>query len=905
MANGFDGVIGMIYRFPGSIQKYNLILFLILPLILVRASADVITNNAEAPVLVISPSQATEQIRQLMPGKPIVRDLAGDQSHPYQMNLVAGQFVRAVVDQRGIDVAVKLVGADGEEIKEFDADSRIQGQEIVSWVTEKSGSYRLDVRAKNKDAAAGQYVIQAVMLRAAKEDERDLYEADVLVSRSRRLFLAGKYDEAIPLIGRVRDIREKVLGTEHPVTGNALNELAMLYAAKGDIGQAMIFTAGANYIDECNLNLATGSKRRKFDYLDLFNRRTDLTLSLQSLSAPDNQQALDLAFTTLLRRKVRGLDAMIDTLAAFRRYDQDKDIVDRLDDARSQLAELRSKEPDAYSSESFRKLIKPLEAKVSEIEGELSARNAGFRANMQPATLDAIQAELPSDSALVEFAYFTPVDPKSGKSMPPRYLAYLLATRGKAERIDLGEAAAIDQAVHLWRDAMRSPNRPGIDRLARALDEKVMQPVRALLGNTRRLLIAPDGSLNLIPFAALLDEQNRYLIESYTISYLTTGRDLLRLQTSQPSKSPPLVVGNPDFGSSATIAEQRDRNNAKPPGDKQALERIDPAQTFVPPLPDTSRETLAIKEMFPAASILQREGATETALKQARGPRILHIATHGFFLDNQDSATAEFGPLRVGSPGNSEVPQPKPFTVQFEATPAFETANEKVERLKARGVEAYIVKSSVKGKGDFFRVRAGTFSSSAEANKYGADLQEKGVVTEFFVARYEPPADSLPVTEESPNLRLSKLAAQGSNPLRRSGIALAGANQSKSGDDNGLLTAMEAAYLDLSGTKLVVLSRCDTGVGEVKSGPAMQELRRALVLAGSESQVMSLWPISDESTKELLIPYYRALQQGQARSEGLRQAQLRILRDRKDLRHPFYWAAFIQSGEWANLDGKR
>jgi CHAT domain-containing protein len=903
----------MIHRFPRSIQKYshiitfNLILFIIQPLIPVRASADVFTTNSEAPVIVINPVQATGQIRQLIPGKPIVRDLAGDQSHPYQMSLVAGQFVRAVVDQRGIDVAVKLAAADGEEIQEFDADSRIQGQEIVSWVTEKSGKYSLIVRAKNKDAAAGQYVIQAVVLRAAKEDERDLYEAGNLVTESRRLFLAGKYDEAIPLMRRVREIREKVLGPEHPFTGNALNEIAKLYAAKGDIGQAMIFTAGANYIDECNLNLATGSKRRKFDYLDIFNRRTDLTLSLQSLAPPDNQQVLDLAFTSLLRRKMRGLDAMIDTLAVFRRDAQDKDLVDRLDDARSQVAELRSKDPDAYSSQSFRKLVKPLEAKVSEIEGELSARNAGFRASVQPVTLDAIQAELPSDSALVEFAYFTPVDPKSGKSNSPRYLAYLLATRGKAERIDLGDAAMIDQAVNLWRDALRNPNRPDIDRLSRALYEKVMQPVRASLArtNTRRLLIAPDGSLNLIPFSALLDEQNRYLIESYTISYLTTGRDLLRLQTAKPSKSAPLVVANPDFGSSATVAEQRDGSNAKPSSDKQAQERIDQPQTFFPPLPDTNRETLAIKELFPAVSILQREGATEAALKQIRGPRILHLATHGFFLDNQDSANAEIGPLRGGSPGNTEIPQPKPYTVQFEATPALETANERVKLLNARGVEAYIVKSSVKGKGDFFRVRAGNFSSSPEAQKYGADLQEKGVVTEFFVARYETPTDSPPVKEDSRNLRLSKIAAQGTSPLVRSGLALAGVNENKSGDDNGLLTAMEAAYLDLSGTKLVVLSRCDTGAGEAKSGEAVQELRRALMLAGSESQVMSLWPISDESTKELLIPYFRALQKGQERSEGLRQAQLRMLRERKDLRHPFYWAPFIQSGEWSNLDGQR
>ncbi|MBO0722445.1 MAG: CHAT domain-containing protein, partial [Blastocatellia bacterium] len=150
-------------------------------------------------------------------------------------------------------------------------------------------------------------------------------------------------------------------------------------------------------------------------------------------------------------------------------------------------------------------------------------------------------------------------------------------------------------------------------------------------------------------------------------------------------------------------------------------------------------------------------------------------------------------------------------------------------------------------------------------------------------------------------LRLSKFAAQVKDPLLRSGLALAGANEGKSGDDDGVLTALEAASLYLSGTKLVVLSACDTGVGEVMRGEGVQGLRRALILAGSESQVISLWPVSDEATKNLMIQYYKVLLQGQGRGEGLRQVQLRMLRYRKKWQHPFYWAAFIQSGEWDKL----
>jgi CHAT domain-containing protein len=69
----------------------------------------------------------------------------------------------------------------------------------------------------------------------------------------------------------------------------------------------------------------------------------------------------------------------------------------------------------------------------------------------------------------------------------------------------------------------------------------------------------------------------------------------------------------------------------------------------------------------------------------------------------------------------------------------------------------------------------------------------------------------------------------------------------------------------LWGTKLVVLSACDTGVGEVKNGEGVFGLRRALSLAGSETQVMSLWPVSDRGARDLMIEYYKALERGEGR----------------------------------------
>jgi CHAT domain-containing protein/tetratricopeptide (TPR) repeat protein len=625
----------------------------------------------------------------------------------------------------------------------------------------------------------------------------------------------GDYVKSEPLYRRALAIWERSQGPEHPDVAVALNGLAMLYALKSDIPQAVTYLSRATAVDERNLalNLAIGSERQKLAYLSLFSKRTDFTLWLHNLAAPNDPQALNLAFTTLLRRKGRGLDAMTDTIATLRRHatQQDQELFDDLTVARSQLAALKLKGPDEANPERYRTLLETLEAAVENLEVKLSARSAEFRAQAQPVTLAAVQSALPAAGALIEFVVYTPQEPQTGKSRPPRYLAYLLAPQGPPRWVDLGEAASIDRAVGAWRLALRG-NRVDAKHLARELDEKVMRPVRSLLqpgqpglGEIDRLLIAPDGSLNLIPFAALVDEENRYLIERYTISYLTSGRDLLRLQNSPPpNQNAPLVMANPLFGSvAAATASGARRSGRNSPRGKRQREQI-----VFRPLPGTKAEALAIKAILPEASLLLQQEATEAALKRARAPRILHIATHGFFLVDQETDPAETG----GATGD----------------------------------------------------------------------------------------DILPI----PELRLSKWAAHFEEPLLRSGLALSGANRGRSGDDDGVLTALEVAGLDLSGTRLVVLSACDTGLGEVKNGEGVQGLRRALVLAGSESQVMSLWPVSDKGAKELMIEYYKALQRGEGRSEGLRQVQLRMLRSKQWL-HPFYWAAFIQSGEWANLESQR
>ncbi|HNH82820.1 MAG TPA: CHAT domain-containing protein, partial [Acidobacteriota bacterium] len=173
------------------------------------------------------------------------------------------------------------------------------------------------------------------------------------------------------------------------------------------------------------------------------------------------------------------------------------------------------------------------------------------------------------------------------------------------------------------------------------------------------------------------------------------------------------------------------------------------------------------------------------------------------------------------------------------------------------------------------------------------------------------PQETLPISpeqrvltleDELPSTDYEKLWE--ANPLLRSCLFFAGANTGgTTSDDDGTMTALEASQLNLWGTKLVVLSACDSGVGDVKNGDGVYGLRRALVLAGSEAQVMSLWPVSDQGTKELMTNFYRRLKAGEGRSQALHNTQLEMLKSKR-WKHPFYWAAFIQSGAWTNLEGK-
>ena len=615
------------------------------------------------------------------------------------------------------------------------------------------------------------------------------------------------YAKVQPLLQRAITIKEKTLGVGHPRVATSIHNLALLFLAQENTALAIDFITRAISIEEQNLSLilATGSEARKRAYMATLSGATDVIVSIIFQEVPTSTQAARLALTTVLQRKGRILDVLTDSLQNLRQNltPADQMLLDQLNTTRSQLATLIFKGVEDISAEQYRASVSTLKANANELENTLARRSAEFRVQSQPATITAVQQQIPKDAALVELVRYRPFNAKANQPderwKPPHYAAYILHPQGELQWVNLGETEAIDQVITEFRDYLRDPKTPTDAQLkvsARNLDALVMEPVRKLLGNTRKILLSPDSQLNLIPFAALVDENNEYLLENYTIQYLSSGRDLLRFANSLPSKQSPILLADPNYnkpGNPQALPAQTTRSS-----DNQRSRDI--KQFQVSPLKATGPEAQAIAKLLPNAQLLTKSNATENALKQLQAPEILHLATHGFFLDIEQVAPPDFA------------------------------------------------------------------------------------------------ARSLPTRSSFPNFTLPTQET----PLLRSGLALAGFNLRQSGTEDGVLTALEAAGLNLRGTQLVVLSACDTGVGDIANGEGVYGLRRAFAIAGAESQLLSLWKVDDIGTKDLMVSYYQKLIDGQGRSEAIRATQLEMLRS-EDYQHPYYWASFIPSGDWTPL----
>lgn len=305
----------------------------------------------------------------------------------------------------------------------------------------------------------------------------------------------------------------------------------------------------------------------------------------------------------------------------------------------------------------------------------------------------------------------------------------------------------------------------------RPLEDKIKQ------GST--VFLSCDGVFNKVNFNSLYESNTRrFVIDDYRLHQVSNTRELVGRQNAvKTSTNSAYLFGYADFnlGEADVVSHSTKRNLARSLGFEGES---------IPVLPATEKEVDEITTILGGntwkAENFKRALASEENLKKADNPKLMHIATHGFFLSDVDMEDTE-----------SELSQ---------------------------------------------------------------------------------------------------------NPLFRSGVLLAGAGvdrEDSKREEDGVLTAYEAMNLNLDQTELVVLSACETGLGEVRNGEGVYGLQRSFLVAGANTVLMSLWQVDDVATQELMNAFYKFWLGGTEKHEAFRKAQLQM-KDKYQI--PYFWGAFVLIG---------
>ncbi len=458
-------------------------------------------------------------------------------------------------------------------------------------------------------------------------------------------------------------------------------------------------------------------------------------------------------------------------------------------DVRERLAQLYT------STESELKTKKPfidsLELSAKNIEKELNisaedlAQDKGGQSKVT--TWREVQRSLTQQEAAVEIIRFRYYDRYLRDSVIYAALVLTSETKQNPKLVLLPDGKKLEtRAIKYYKNA-----------IAAHLEDKFSyqqfwQPLEAALAGKTRIYLSLDGVYNQINLNTLADSDGKFLVESKNLTIVSNTKDLLLLKSKRTTRAgvaTASLFGYPKY----FLGKQRIKEkaeNLKRDLDLAALDDQD--ATGIAELPGTQTEIRQVKNILDShhwqTTNYTDELATEKALKSIDFPRVLHIATHGFFVDEKETSS--------------------------------------------------------------------TFKLGAAA----------------------------------------EYAKQ--NPLLRSGLLLSGAsnyiqNNFRLEEENGILTAYEAANLNLDKTDLVVLSACETGKGEVQNGEGVYGLQRAFQTAGAQAIIMSLWKVDDAATQQLMTAFYQHWMNGTAKSEAFRLAQLQL---KNTYNHPYYWGAFVMMG---------
>jgi CHAT domain-containing protein len=510
------------------------------------------------------------------------------------------------------------------------------------------------------------YLERARVLGEKEYGDNNVRMAVILVNLGKALSGAGRYAEAEPILERSRDIFARTVGPQDLLAAGSWMVTAHNFAASGKtkdaLDAAVRAEAGVRAYDEAAIR---GQAEREALLHVRLRARGDrasglpVLLSLAAAHA-DPSPALD----QLIRSRAEVFDEMI---ARHRAAEGSGDASVRalaadLDKARGALAALILGGKGNRSSADYAAQLEQARNEKEKAERNLAIKSARFRLELDAhrAGLAEVAAALPPGSVVVSYARYAHSPyaigaPQANPGAPAvtSYMAFVLHSGAASpSAIRLGTAAEIEDLIRAVREKVadeagdpgRAPHRSEQlyrDAAAR-LRQKIWDPVAPLVGAAERVFLVPDGDLNLVNFAALPTGASAYLIEKGPLlHYLSSERDLLTPASPPSSQRGLLALGNPAFDTrpEALSAQLRGTNCS-------ALQNL-----RFDRLPNSAREVQDLAALWREAGagdavVLTGSAASKEAfLGQAGHQRVLHLATHGFFLGSGCQKPTESNPL--------------------------------------------------------------------------------------------------------------------------------------------------------------------------------------------------------------------------------------------------------------------
>ncbi|MBX2991428.1 MAG: CHAT domain-containing protein [Bacteroidetes bacterium] len=474
----------------------------------------------------------------------------------------------------------------------------------------------------------------------------------------------SRLDEAEVLLNRVVRDRELLYGSAHPTLATALESRSRYHLLRGNTADALADAA-----------LAFDIRRRHYDgafevmaehealgvFQSLRESAGNYFSSLLKDSLAD-AESLRHAFDVLLSVKGRVSDGMIQRQSRLKGgVSNYQSLLDNYLSLKGRLSSLYSQGPNPASPSGYRTALDSLTLLVRDLEFELVLQSRDFRIvkSESNVTNADLLTSLPNGITLLEYFRYSKFYPENHASLD-HYLVAILNTNGTIALLDLGSSDSIDQLIadyrkHFLQVSTKKQVHISDDKtyasIARSLYQSIWTPVlKHIPSGTTGVFIAPDAGLNLIAFGGLMNREGQYVIEQHPIHHLTSSREILRLREEDSSAIGLLLMGNPDYHASArkrvlTGGLRRSEENRTAFSSLTRNVRTDCShlnQITVSPLPASEAEVLAISRSWNLMSenSLQRmyvgpEASEENFKQNATGKRVIHIATHGYFLGGE------------------------------------------------------------------------------------------------------------------------------------------------------------------------------------------------------------------------------------------------------------------------------